>query len=135
MKEFNLISLFSLSPFVISMLSLGGRGRRGLGEVKGEPAARNTMRTKRKRTLCKNKLHDATNTSDNRHKHEILNFISFPAGATLMSLIFSVTDQGDKTNDDTERNGTKIHMSHSYTHALELKFVPAELRHSRVLIC
>ena len=93
------------------------------------------MRTERKRILCRNKLHDATNTLDILQEPEILNFISVPVGATLMTLIFSVTGQGDKTNDDTDRNGTKIHMSHSYIDALEPKFVPAELRHSSVLIC
>ena len=104
--------------------------------VKGEPAARNTMRTKRKRILYRNKLHDTTNTSDILQEHEILNVISASAGTTLMTLIFSVTDQGDKTSDDTDRTGTKIHMSHSYTHALELKFVPTELalEHSDLLI-
>ena len=30
-----------------------------------------------------------------------------------MTLIFSVTGQDDKTSDDTDRNGTEIHMSHS----------------------
>ena len=106
------------------MLSLRGGG----GGVKGE--ARNTMRTKTKRIL-----HDATNTLDILQEHEILNFISVPAGATLMTLIFSVTGHYNETNDDTDRNATKIHMSHSYTHALELKFVPAELWHSSILIC
>ena len=104
---------------------------KGGGGGKEEPAARNTMQIKRKRILCKNKLHDATNTSDILQEHEILNFISVPAGATLMTLIFSVPGEGDKTSDDTDRNGTKIHMSHSYTHALELKFVPAELAFER----
>ena len=100
-----------------------GRG----GGVKGEPAVRNTMQTKRKRILLRNKLQDVTDTSDILQKHEILNFISVPAGETLMTFILSVTGQGDKTSDDNDRNGTKIHVSHSYTHALELKLVPAEL--------
>ena len=51
-----------------------------------------------------------------------------------MTLIFSVTGQDDKTSNDTDRNAIEIHMSHTYTHALELKFVPPELRHLSILI-
>ena len=34
-------------------------------------------------------------------EHEILTFISVPAGTAL---------KGDKTNDDIDKNGTKIHI-------------------------
>ena len=37
-----------------------------------------------------------------------MNFISVPAGTTLMTVIFSV--RVTKPNDDTDKNGTKIHI-------------------------
>ena len=58
----------------------------GGGGCQGEAATRNTMRTKRKRILC------TTNTSDILQEHEILNFISVPAGTTLMTVTFSKED-------------------------------------------
>ena len=103
----------------------------GGGGIKKEPATRYTMRTKREfcaRINCK------TNTVDIFQEQEILNFMSVPAGTTLMTVVFS--GQDDKTKDDIDKNRTKIHIiSHLYlSDALELKFVPAELRHSSVLI-
>ena len=69
------------NPLVISMLSWGWAGG---GGSQGEPAPRNTVRTKRKRVLlC------TTNALDLLQEHEILNFISVLAGTTLMTVTFS----------------------------------------------
>ena len=63
------------------MLSSGG------GAVKREPAARNTMRTEQKRILCRNKLED-TSFKSIINSIKTINFISVPAGTTLMTVIF-----------------------------------------------
>ena len=57
-----------------------------MGRGQGEPAIRNTMRTKRKRILC------TTNTLNLLQEHEILNFISVLAGTTLMTINYSVAN-------------------------------------------
>ena len=49
-----------------------------------------------------------TNTVDIFQEQEILNFISVPAGTTLMTVVFS--GQDDKTKDDIDKNRTKIHI-------------------------
>ena len=55
-----------------------------MGQGQGEPATRNTMRTKRKRILC------TTNTLNLLQEHEIL--ISVLAGTTLMTINCSVAN-------------------------------------------
>ena len=85
------------------MLTSGG------GEVKGEPAARNTMRTKQKRILCRNKLQDKYS----RHPSRALltaskQFYICPSRNSVNDC--HIFGQGDKANNDTDKNGTKIHM-------------------------
>ena len=57
-----------------------------MGRGQGEPATRNTMRTKRKIILC------TTNTLNLLQEHEILNFISVLAETTLMTINYSIAN-------------------------------------------
>ena len=85
------------------------------------------MRTKRKRILCRNKLQDKYS----RHLSRAGNtqFYICPSRNNINDRC--IFGQDDKTKDDIGKNQTKIHI---ISYALELKFVPAELRHSSVLI-
>ena len=79
------------------------------GGGSGEPAARNTIQTEWKRILCRNKLQDKFSRHPLRALLTALKqFYTCPSRNSINdSHIFS---QGDKTNDDTDEIGTKIHI-------------------------
>ena len=64
------------------------------GEVKGEPAARSTMRTEQKRILCRNKLQDKYS----RHPSRALS-------TALKQLILYLSQQKQHLNDSYFRAG------------------------------
>ena len=76
--------------------------------MKGEPAARNTMRTEQKRILCRSKLQNKYSRHPSRALLTALKqFYICPSKNSNDCHFFG---QGDKTNNDTDKNGTKIHM-------------------------
>ena len=72
----------------------------GRGDVKREPATRYTMRTKRKRILCRNKLQDKYS----RHLSRAGNTICPSRNNINDRCIFG---QDDKTKDDIDKKSNK----------------------------
>ena len=88
------------------------------------------MRTKRKRILC------TTNTLDILQEHEIFNYISVPAGTTLMTVTFSEEDL-EKLKLEGILNGINYGIANYQTVGLaHVRFVfvlPFDLGHGQAL--